>query len=38
VRGYKWLTAAVTVGLFLLAGVGMGSVQKQFFPNSERPN
>ncbi len=34
---HKWLTAAVTVGLFLLAGVGMGSVQKQFFPNSERP-
>lgn len=34
---HKWLTAAVTVALFLLSGVGMGAVQKQFFPNSERP-
>ncbi|GJI98235.1 cation efflux system protein [Duganella caerulea] len=34
---HKWLTAAVTVTLFALAGVGMGAVQKQFFPNSERP-
>jgi multidrug efflux pump subunit AcrB len=33
----KWLTAAVTVAVFVLAGVGMGGVQKQFFPNSERP-
>ena len=33
----KWITAAITFGLFALAVVGMGSVQKQFFPNSERP-
>jgi multidrug efflux pump subunit AcrB len=33
----KWLTAGITGALFLLAVVGMGSVQKQFFPNSERP-
>jgi multidrug efflux pump subunit AcrB len=34
---HKWLTAGVTAALFLLAGVGMGAVQKQFFPDSERP-
>lgn len=34
---HKWLTAGVTAALFLLAGIGMGSVQKQFFPDSERP-
>ena len=34
---HKWLTAGVTVFVFALAGVGMGGVQKQFFPNSERP-
>lgn len=33
----KWITAAITLGLFLLAVIGMGAVQKQFFPNSERP-
>jgi multidrug efflux pump subunit AcrB len=34
---HKWLTAAVTAGVFALSVVGMGAVQKQFFPNSERP-
>jgi multidrug efflux pump subunit AcrB len=34
---HKWLTAGVTVALLILAIVGMGKVQKQFFPNSERP-
>ncbi|MRW87527.1 AcrB/AcrD/AcrF family protein [Pseudoduganella sp. FT26W] len=34
---HKWVTASITVGIFLLAVVGMGGVQKQFFPNSERP-
>ncbi len=34
---HKWITAAVTLGLFVLSVVGMGVVQKQFFPNSERP-
>ncbi len=34
---HKWLTAGVTIGLFLLSGAGMGFVQKQFFPNSDRP-
>ncbi|MES2148896.1 MAG: efflux RND transporter permease subunit [Pseudomonadota bacterium] len=33
----KWLSTGVTVGLFALALVAMGSVPKQFFPNSERP-
>ena len=33
----KWLTALVTIGLFFCAVVGMGFVQKQFFPNSDRP-
>lgn len=34
---HKWLAAGITVGLFALAVVGMGRVEKQFFPNSERP-
>jgi len=33
----KWLTAAVVVGVFLLAGAGMAVVKKQFFPTSDRP-
>ncbi|KXB29071.1 multidrug transporter AcrB [Dechloromonas denitrificans] len=32
----RWLVIAITVGLFALAIVGMGKVQKQFFPNSTR--
>jgi len=34
---HKWLAAGITVGLFALAVVGMGKVEQQFFPNSERP-
>ena len=34
---HKWLAGGITVGLFALAVVGMGRVEKQFFPNSERP-
>uniref|UniRef100_UPI000365C895 efflux RND transporter permease subunit n=1 Tax=Herbaspirillum lusitanum TaxID=213312 RepID=UPI000365C895 len=33
----KWITAAITIGVFAAAIFGMGFVQKQFFPNSERP-
>jgi multidrug efflux pump subunit AcrB len=33
---HKWLAAGVTIALFILAVVGMGSVEKQFFPNSDR--
>jgi multidrug efflux pump subunit AcrB len=32
----RWLTLAVTVGLFLLGGAGMGLTEKQFFPTSNR--
>lgn len=34
---HKWIVAGLTVAVFLVAGVGMGSVMKQFFPNSDRP-
>ena len=34
---HKLLSAGVTAAVFLLAGVGMGKVEKQFFPDSERP-
>ncbi|MFE1601051.1 efflux RND transporter permease subunit [Methylobacterium sp. ID0610] len=33
---HKWLAAGITVGLFALAVVGMGKLEQQFFPNSER--
>jgi multidrug efflux pump subunit AcrB len=33
---HKWIAAGVTIALFILAVVGMGSVEKQFFPNSDR--
>jgi len=32
----RWLVIGITVMLFVLAIVGMGKVQKQFFPNSTR--
>lgn len=35
VRHRYWVTALV-IGAFLLCGVGMGLVKKQFFPNSDR--
>ncbi len=35
---HKWLVIGVTMGVFLLAVAGMNTlVQKQFFPNSDRP-
>jgi multidrug efflux pump subunit AcrB len=34
---HKWIAAGVTIVLFVLSIVGMGSVEKQFFPNSDRP-
>ncbi|MFC6741133.1 efflux RND transporter permease subunit [Methylobacterium tardum] len=33
---HKWMAAGITVALFTAAVVGMGRVEKQFFPNSER--
>ena len=33
---HKWLAAGITVALFAAAAAGMGKVEKQFFPNSER--
>ena len=33
---HKWLAAGVTIALFILSVVGTGSVEKQFFPNSDR--
>ncbi len=33
---HKFTVAGIVVGLFLLAGVGMGSVKQQFFPQSDR--
>lgn len=34
--GHRWLVIGITIGLFALSIVGMGKVQKQFFPNSTR--
>jgi len=34
---HKWLVAGAVLALFLAAGAGMGSVKKQFFPTSDRP-
>ncbi|HEY1612030.1 MAG TPA: efflux RND transporter permease subunit, partial [Paraburkholderia sp.] len=33
----KWVVAGIVIGAFLLAGLGMGVVKKQFFPTSDRP-
>ena len=33
---HRWLVIGATAGLFALSIVGMGKVQKQFFPNSPR--
>ncbi|MBN6110638.1 efflux RND transporter permease subunit [Xanthomonas bonasiae] len=33
----KWLVAGAVLGLFALSIVGMGLVNKQFFPTSDRP-
>jgi multidrug efflux pump subunit AcrB len=34
---FRYLTIAVTVALFALSVVGLGKVQQQFFPASDRP-
>ncbi|AWN46563.1 ACR family transporter [Methylobacterium terrae] len=34
---FRWITVAACVGLLGLAIVGMGHVQQQFFPSSDRP-
>ena len=34
--GRRWLVIGITIALFALSIVGMGKVQKQFFPNSTR--
>ncbi|MYM23847.1 AcrB/AcrD/AcrF family protein [Duganella sp. FT135W] len=34
---HKWLAAATTAIVFVAAVLGMGAVQQQFFPDSERP-
>jgi len=34
---FKWVTIALTVGLFALSVFGMRYVQQQFFPSSDRP-
>ena len=34
---HRWLVAGLTLAAFAFAVVGMGSVAKQFFPNSDRP-
>ena len=34
---HKWIVAGLTIGVFAIAVIGMGSVMKQFFPNSDRP-
>ncbi|KAB1072280.1 efflux RND transporter permease subunit [Methylobacterium planeticum] len=33
---HKWFAAGITIGLFALAVAGMGKLEQQFFPNSER--
>lgn len=33
----KWLVAASVIGVFVVAIIGMGVVNKQFFPTSDRP-
>ncbi|AWN50326.1 efflux RND transporter permease subunit [Methylobacterium sp. 17Sr1-1] len=34
---FRWITVAVCIGMLALAIVGMGHVQQQFFPSSDRP-
>ncbi|AOW13704.1 multidrug transporter AcrB [Hydrogenophaga crassostreae] len=34
---YRWITIGLTIGTFVLGIVGMGQVQQQFFPDSNRP-
>lgn len=37
VIAYKWLVTGSVIGLFTAAVMGMAVVEKQFFPNSDRP-
>jgi multidrug efflux pump subunit AcrB len=37
VIAYKWLVAGTVIVLFMVAILGMGLVNKQFFPTSDRP-
>ncbi|WP_395819105.1 efflux RND transporter permease subunit [Devosia sp.] len=34
---FRWVTIGATIGLFALSVVGLGFVQQQFFPASDRP-
>jgi multidrug efflux pump subunit AcrB len=34
---FRWLVLALTVGLFVIAIIGFGSVKNNFFPDSTRP-
>jgi multidrug efflux pump len=34
---WRWMTIGATLGALIVALVGMGFVQQQFFPNSDRP-
>ncbi|WP_079211071.1 efflux RND transporter permease subunit [Brucella pituitosa] len=34
---HKWVTIATTIVLFVISVVGMGFIQRQFFPQSDRP-
>ena len=34
---HRWITIGLTIGTFVLGLVGMGQVQQQFFPDSNRP-
>ncbi|AWB22223.1 AcrB/AcrD/AcrF family protein [Methylobacterium currus] len=34
---FRWVTVAVCIGMLAAAIVGMGHVQQQFFPSSDRP-
>ncbi|MDR3475702.1 MAG: efflux RND transporter permease subunit, partial [Devosia sp.] len=35
--GHRWITIGATLAVFALSIVGMGFVQQQFFPSSDRP-
>ena len=37
VISHKWLVAGMVIATFVVAVLGMGSVKKQFFPTSDRP-
>jgi len=34
---HKWITIATTIALFVVSVFGMGFIQRQFFPESDRP-